>query len=141
MLDLFLLTLVRLKCWRHMLFAKNSACLPIQSETGKATNLHRSHPDGSLRNTRADVCDICRIKNMQETGHLLFSSSRKKTLFIYKLLALTSLLSSTTKLLDCCLKPRPSFCVSDLLGSVIPPLRHGHLLLQDKSYTPEINRD
>jgi len=79
-----------------MLFAKNSACLPIQSETGKASNLHRSHPEGSLRNARADACDICRIKNMQEIGHLLLSSSRKKV-FIYKLLSLMSLLSSTTK--------------------------------------------
>lgn len=67
-----------------MLFAKTSACFPIQSGTGKASNLHRSHPEGSLRNTTADVCDICRIKNMQEAGHLLFSSRRKKkSLYLY----------------------------------------------------------
>lgn len=123
-----------------MLFAKNSACLPIQSETGKASNLHRSHPEGSLRNIRADVCDICRIKNMQEIGHLLFSSSRKNPLYKYTFVTYEPAVIYN-KIIRMLFKTQARFCVLHLSGSVIPPLKRGHLLKHDKSHTCEINGD
>lgn len=77
---------------------------------------------------------------MQEIGHLLFSSSRKKPLYKYTFVTYEPAVIYN-KIIRMLFKTQARFCVLHLSGSVIPPLKRGHLLKHDKSHTCEINGD